>query len=137
VKRVLVDTGPLVAYLDRDSEWHAWTRDRFRELTAPLHSCQPVLTEALFLLKRGGVDPDLLLAMVERGELRCEFDLPSEIVPIRRLLRKYRDLPATLADVCLLRMSEFAKDAVVFTLDRDFLICRRNGRQVIPLLAPF
>lgn len=137
MKRVLVDTGPLVAYLDRDSEWHGWTRDRFRELTDPLISCQPVLTEALFLLKRSGVDPDLILAMVERGELTCDFDVHAEIAAVRRLLRKYRDLSATLADVCLVRMSELKKDGVVFTLDRDFLVYRRHGRQVIPLLAPF
>jgi predicted nucleic acid-binding protein len=58
VKRVIVDTGPLVAYFDRDSEFHPWARDRFRELADPLISCQPVLTEALFVLKRGGIDPD-------------------------------------------------------------------------------
>lgn len=58
MKRVIVDTGPLVAYFDRDSEFHAWARDRFRELADPLISCQPVLTEALFVLKRGGIDPE-------------------------------------------------------------------------------
>lgn len=134
---VIADTGPLVAYFDRDSEFHEWTRDRFRELTDPLHSCQPVLTEALFLLKRGGIDPDLILALVERGELVCDFDIRSEIAPLRRLLRKYRDLPATLADVCLARMTELQKDSVVLTLDRDFLVYRRNARQTIPLMAPF
>jgi predicted nucleic acid-binding protein len=137
VSYVIADTGPLVAYFDRDSEFHEWTRDRFRELTDPLHSCQPVLTEALFLLKRGGIDPDLILALVERGELVCDFDIRSEIAPLRRLLRKYRDLPATLADVCLVRMTELQKDSVVLTLDRDFLVYRRNARQTIPLMAPF
>jgi len=137
VSHVIADTGPLVAYFDRDSEFHEWTRDRFRELTDPLHSCQPVLTEALFLLKRGGIDPDLILALVERGELVCDFDIRSEIAPLRRLLRKYRDLPATLADVCLVRMTELQKDSVVLTLDRDFLVYRRNARQTIPLMAPF
>jgi predicted nucleic acid-binding protein len=137
VSHVIADTGPLVAYFDRDSKFHEWTRDRFRELTDPLHSCQPVLTEALFLLKRGGIDPDLVLALVERGELVCEFDVRSEIAPLRRLLRKYRDLPATLADVCLVRMTELQKDSVVLTLDRDFLVYRRNARQTIPLISPF
>lgn len=137
MSHVIADTGPLVAYFDRDSEFHEWTRDRFRELTDPLHSCQPVLTEALFLLKRGGIDPDLILALVERGELVCDFDIRSEIAPLRRLLRKYRDLPATLADVCLVRMTELQKDSVVLTLDRDFLVYRRNARQTIPLMAPF
>lgn len=137
MKRVIVDTGPLVAYFDRDSEFHDWVCEQFQQLSDPLLSCQPVLTETLFLLKRNGINPDLALALVERGELLCDFDVHTEIAAIRRLLRKYRDLPATLADICLVRMSEFAKDCVVFTLNRDFLIYRRNGRQTIPVLAPF
>ena len=137
MKRVLVDTGPLVAYFDRDSEHHDWTREQFKLLAGPLISCQPVLTEALFLLKRDGLNPDWILQMVERSELICEFDVHAEIASIRRLLKKYRDLPATLADVCLVRMSEFQKDCAILTLDQDFLIYRRNSRQVIPLLAPF
>ena len=137
MSRILADTGPLVAYFDRDSEFHEWVRDRFRELTDPLISCQPVLTEALFVLKRGGLDPNLILALVERGELICDFDVHSEIAAIQRLLRKYSDLPATLADVCLVRMSEINPECCVLTLDRDFLVYRRNGRQSIPLLAPF
>lgn len=72
---MLVDTGPLVAYLDRDSAYHGWVCERFRELSDPLLSCQPVLTETLFLLKRGGLDADPLLALVERRELLCDFDV--------------------------------------------------------------
>lgn len=136
MNRVIVDTGPLVAYFDRDSEFHEWVRDRFQELTDPLISCQPVLTEALFVLKRGGLDPDLILALVERGELVCDFDVRREITSLRRLLRKYHDLPATLADACLVRMSELHGDCSVFTLDRDFRVYRRNGRQSIPVITP-
>lgn len=136
MKRVIVDTGPLVAYFDRDSEFHGWTRERFQELADPLISCQPVLTEALFILKRGGIDPDLILALVERGDLICDFDVRREIVSLRRLLKKYRDLPATLADVCLVRMSELHGDCTVLTLDSDFRIYRKNGRQVIPVISP-
>jgi hypothetical protein len=112
-------------------------REQFQQLRDPLITCQPVLTEVLFLLKRGGLDPDLVLAMVERGDLICSLDLPGEVAALRRLLRKYRELPATLADVCVVRMSELPNPAAVFTLDRDFLVYSRNGRQVIPLLAPF
>lgn len=135
--QVIIDTGPLVAFLDRDSQFHGWICDRFRELSAPLLCCEPVLTEALFLLKRAGIRPEWALELVERGELICGFNVADEIVAIRRLLRKYRDLPATLADVCLVRMSEIHTTSAVLTLDRDFEIYRRNGRQVIPLIAPF
>lgn len=137
MSRVIVDTGPLVAFFDRDSEFHRWVCDRFHELTAPLHICEPVLTETLFLLKRGGLSPDWPLALIERGELICDFKVSQDIAAIRRLLRKYRDLPATLADVCLVRMTEIEHGSTLLTLDRDFLVYRRNGRQIIPLIAPF
>jgi predicted nucleic acid-binding protein len=69
--------------------------------------------------------------------LICTFQVADEIEAIRRLLRKYRDLPATLADVCLVRMTEIHRASAVLTLDRDFQVYRRNSRQVIPLIAPF
>jgi predicted nucleic acid-binding protein len=53
------------------------------------------------------------------------------------LLRKYADVPMSVADACLVRMAELAGNCQVFTTDRDFLVYRRSGRQVIPLLAPF
>jgi predicted nucleic acid-binding protein len=137
VAEVIADTGPLVAYFDRSADSHEWVREQFEQLEDPLLCCQPVITEALFLLKRDGLNPDWILAMVERGDLLCGFDLAGEIPALRRLLHQYRDLPATLADVCLVRMSEIHPRSVVLTLDRDFLVYRKNKRQNIPLLAPF
>lgn len=135
--KVIVDAGPLVAYFDRSTREHRWVRDQFEQLDDPLLCCQPVITEVLFLLKRDGLNPDWVLAMIERGDLLCNFDLPGEVPSLRRLLHQYRNLPASLADVCLVRMSEIHPDGVVLTLDRDFLTYRRNKRQTIPLLAPF
>ena len=134
---IIADTGPLVAYFDGSAREHLWVREQFEQLDDPLLCCQPVITEVLFLLKRDGLNPDWVFAMIERGDLLCNFDLPGEVPPLRRLLHKYRDLPASLADVCLVRMSEIHPSGVVLTLDRDFLIYRKNKRQTIPLLAPF
>ena len=135
--QIIADTGPLVAYFDKRADAHAWVRQQFEQLQDPLLCCQPVITEVLFLLKRDGLNPDWILALIERGALICDFDLSGEISALRRLLRQYSDLPATLADVCLVRMSEIHPSGVVFTLDRDFLVYRRHKRQTIPLLAPF
>jgi len=134
---VIVDTGPLLAFFDQTSKVHPWVKARFEELTDPLYTCQAVITETLFLLKRDGLDPDWILDLVERGTIICAFDLDSEIVPVRRMHQQYQSLPSSLADICLVRMSEIHKDSVIFTLDRDFQVYRRNGRQHIPLLAPF
>jgi len=137
VAEVIVDTGPLLVYLDRSAILHEWAREQFERLSDPLFTCQPVVSEVLFLMRRDGFDPDRVLEMIEMGDLLCRFDLHGEIASLRRLLRQYGDLPVSLADACLVRMSELHHDSVVFTLDRDFLVYRRNGRQKIPLLAPF
>ncbi len=134
---LIADAGPLVAYFDGSAREHDWVKDQFCQLDAPLLCCQPVVTEVLFLLKRDGLNPDWILAMIERGDLLCDFDLPGEVSSLRRLIRQYRNLPASLADVCLVRMSEIHPDCVVLTLDHHFLIYRRNKRQTIPILAPF
>ena len=133
---VIVDTGPLVAYLQSDEQHHAWTVDRFSTLPPPLFTCEAVLAEACFLIVRGGGNPDDLLDLVERGLIRVSFQLPSEIPRIRQLMRKYKDLPMSLADACLVRMTEQATDCLVVSLDAHFRIYRRHGRTVIPVLLP-
>ncbi|HNG34544.1 MAG TPA: pilus assembly protein, partial [Blastocatellia bacterium] len=55
---------------------------------------------------------------------------------VSKLLEKYADVPMSFADACLVRMSELYPDSAVFTLDSDFKIYRRNGRQAIPLIFP-
>jgi predicted nucleic acid-binding protein len=135
--KVLVDTGPLVAFFDRSSSQHAWVVEQFKSLTSPLETCEPVISEVLFLLKRAGIAPDPLFEMIERDVLRLSFRLSDEFQSVRKLLQKYKSLPTSLADACLVRMSETTTESVVFTLDRDFLVYRRNRMHTIPLLAPF
>ena len=79
---------------------------------------------------------DSLLQMLDSGLLVIRFQLFSEHKQIRRLMSKYSNVPVSLADACLVRMSEQIEDPLVFTLDRDFGIYRRNGRQMIPLITP-
>lgn len=134
---VLADTGPLVAFFDSSSSEHGWVVEQFKSLTAPLETCEPVISEVLFLLKRAGIAPDPLFEMIERDVLRLSFRLSDEFQAVRKLLQKYKSLPTSLADACLVRMSETTTESVVFTLDRDFLVYRRNRMHAIPLLAPF
>ena len=77
-----------------------------------------------------------VLDLVQRGVLDVSFRLIEETEAVFRLLRKYRDVPMSLADGCLVRMAERRAAGVVLTLDSDFSIYRKNGRQVIPTLAP-
>ena len=64
------------------------------------------------------------------------FHLESELQPVLSLLNKYSDVPMSLADACLVRMTELYPDPVLATTDSDFLIYRRHSRQVLPCLLP-
>jgi uncharacterized protein len=76
------------------------------------------------------------LAPIARGVVRVGMVLGDEITPVQALFARYDNAPASLADACLVRMSELYERCRVFTLDADFHICRRHGRKVIPLLSP-
>lgn len=76
------------------------------------------------------------MAMLDRGSIRIGMNLSEELSAVRKLFEKYDNVPASLADACLIRMSELYDPCVVLTLDSDFHVYRRHGRQTIPLLRP-
>ncbi len=75
--------------------------------------------------------------MVANNVLQIRFSIADEATKLDALMTKYSDLPMSLADACLVRMSELHDDAAVFTVDQDFLIYRKHGRKKIPLISPF
>jgi predicted nucleic acid-binding protein len=135
-RTVIVDTGPLVAFFDRDEEHHQWVREQTKHLAPGFVTCEAVMAETAYLLRRAGIEPETLLSLVQRGLITLPFRLEEEIPAVAHLLRRYRNVPMSLADACLVRLSELYNDCVVLTLDSDFRIYRRHGRQVIPVLAP-
>ncbi len=62
--------------------------------------------------------------------------LAGEQAQLAKLMARYENVPLSYADACLVRLSETVPQSVVATLDADFKVYRRNGRQVIPLLTP-
>ena len=135
--QVIVDTGPLVAFLDAGDSNHEWAVSQFRKLTGALLTCEPVLTELAFLTFSRGMAPENFYQLFRRGIIGIDFDLSAHWEALERMMKSYSDLPMSIADACLVRMSETKPESVVFTLDRDFTIYRRNRRRKIPLLAPF
>lgn len=135
--RTIVDTGPLVAFFSKTDSHHAWATEQFTRVTTPLLSCEAVMSEVCFLLYAEGSNADHALKAVARGAIRLDFSLGAEIESVCRLMARYRDAGVSLADACLVRMSEIHPRCEVMTLDRDFLIYRREGRRTIPLIAPF
>ncbi len=133
---VLLDTGPLVAFLNGRDRYHEWSKGILAGVDAPLFSCEAVLSEACFLLRHARGGGEAVLKLVDRGLVRIPFRLEAENAPVRRLLTRYADVPISLADACLVRMSEQVPNAVVLTLDRDFKVYRKHGRHVIRTVMP-
>ena len=133
---ILLDTGPWVALHCRDDAFHGWAREQFAGISGPLLTCEAVVAETTFLLARNGHDPAKALALVSRGVVRIGMALGEEISSVQALFERYGNVPASLADACLIRMSERYARCRVLTLDADFHIYRRHGRKVIPLLRP-
>lgn len=135
MNRTIVDTGPLVALLNRRDRHHEWVRDLLDTIVPPIFTCEAVLSEACFLL-RGLGGQDAVLELLARDVVRVEFDLAAEVGAVRALMKRFADVPMSLADACIVRMSEQEPRSVVVTLDGDFRIYRRNRRQIIPTVMP-
>jgi uncharacterized protein len=132
----IVDPGPLVAFFDRAERYHHWVAEQFEDLDAPLLVCEPVLAEAMYLLASYPKAQDTLLELIQNEALRVVFRLDEHIGALRKLLQKYRDTPMSLADACIVRMSELHERHAVLTLDSDFLVYRKHGRVPLPLIHP-
>ncbi len=133
-KYSVVDAGPIVGYIDRTDQWNKTATTLFKLLPGPLLTCEAVIVECFFLLGQSSQALDGLFGLFSSGVLSIEFSLGKEAANVHLLLQKYRDVPMSLADACLVRMSEIF-DAPVFTFNSDFRIYRRTRRSVIPLIG--
>ena len=137
MRRWLIDTGPLIALLVADDRWHAWAVAQSKESPPAVLTCEAVISEALFLLKRDGHGVDDLFALVAAGFLRVDFDFAGECSRVHTLMKRYRDRPMSYADACLVRMAEIHQAALVWTLDRDLQFYRKHRGQILPLRTPW
>jgi predicted nucleic acid-binding protein len=136
MRAAIVDTGPLVAYLDRAEQHHRWAAARVQELEAPLLVCEPVLVEAMYLLAGYSRAQDGLFEFLRNGVLSVGLRIDEHLGAIHKLLQKYRDVPMSLADACVVRMAEIHQQHAVLTLDSDFSVYRKNGRVPLTLIHP-
>jgi predicted nucleic acid-binding protein len=132
----IVDTGPLIAFFNRKEPHYAWACSQINDADLPLLVCEPVLAEATYLLARHPDAQDTLLEFVKTGVLQIAFRLDEHIDAVRALRRKYRDLPMSLADACIVRMAEIYDRHAVVTLDSDFSVYRKHGRVPLTLIQP-
>ncbi len=133
-KSIVADAGMLVALLVRRDRHHLWAVSQSRQWGPPWLTCESVLSEAFFLIGARGRKG--LSGFLQRGLLEIRFDLGTEIEPVLALMDKYRDVPMSLADACLVRMTEIVADPLILTTDSDFLLYRRHSRQIVPCRMP-
>jgi len=132
----IIDTGPLVAFFDRAERHHQWVVERVESLEPPLLVCEPVLTEATYLLARYAKAQETLFELLQNGALKIAFQIEEHADALRRLLQKYRDRPMSLADACVVRMAEIHDRHGILTLDSDFSVYRKHGRVPLSLIYP-
>jgi len=133
---VILDTGPLVAVINRADSQHRWAVEQLHVLQPPFLTCEAVVSESVFLLAEAKNGVPTLFNMLRENLIQLSFNLDEHLDAVTRLITKYRDVPMSLADACLVRMSELHDRARVFTLDSDFKFYRRHGRQTIPIIHP-
>ena len=133
-RNVLVDAGFLVALLSRRDSHHKWAVQEAYQNSPPWYTCEAVLSEAYHLLGERGAPG--LNAMLSRRAVVARFNLDDNVEAVVEFLQKYASVPMSLADACLVRMSETMDDPLLITTDSDFRIYRRHSRQVVPVLCP-
>lgn len=136
MKRYALDSGPIVALLNGRDTFHRWARETLDTLAPPLFTCEAVISEACFLLRHTASGSDAVLELVERDLLRVDFRSGEQIESLGKSMRKYKGVPMSFADACLVRMSELDPELSIVTLDSDFRVYRRLGRRLIPVVSP-
>ena len=134
--RIVIDTGPLVALLSRSDRHHAWVREVLDTVEPPVVTCEAVISEACFLLARVRHGQDAVFELLSNDIVKVDFRMSAEVNALRGLMKKFANVPMSLADACLVRMSELEPRSRILTLDGDFRIYRRNRRQAIPTIMP-
>lgn len=133
-KSVLVDAGFLVAILSNRDMHHRWALQQASENPPPWYTCEAVLSEGYHLLGPAGCSA--ISGMLSRRAVRAGFNLDDHIGAVVALMQKYANVPMSLADACLVRMSETIADPLILTTDSDFRVYRRHSRQVVPCILP-
>ncbi len=134
MKSVIMDAGPLIAWLCIRDSHHDWAATISDQLPSGAIVCEAVLTEACHLVSKDGISPASVLRLVERNDLIL-VSLAGETAAIRSLMESYADTPMDFADACIVRLAELQDDARVCTTDTDFLVYRKNRTSAIHTIS--
>ena len=136
MKPVLLDTGFIVALLNKSDASHHLCSRIHETLDRRLVTCEPVIVECCYLLRNAPGAIEVILRNVAEGIFEIPFRLASSATQVRVLLGKYRDLPTSLVDVSLVQMADELNIADILTLDRHFVHYRWRRNRTFNLLIP-
>jgi uncharacterized protein len=128
----IADTGFIVAFANRNDQYHSWAAALARRVSEPLLTCEAVLSEAAFQLSSASI----IFKLMSDQLVTLSFNLRENVHQVQELAERYRDRQPDLADLCLVRMSELYPKHSIVTVDADFRFYRRNKRESIPLISP-
>ncbi|MFQ5549249.1 MAG: type II toxin-antitoxin system VapC family toxin [Woeseia sp.] len=132
---VLLDTGVIVALLDRSERHHLRCVEVVSDLPGPLITCEAVIAESCYLLRRMPGAREAVIRNLANGVFQTPGRLVDRADAIEKLLKRYRNIPIDLADACLVDLADQADTGRVLTLDRDFEIYRWRSRRKFELLV--
>lgn len=135
MKPVLLDTGVIVALLDRSERHHERCVSTLQALERVLVTCEAVIAESCYLLRGLAGAGETVLENVERGNFNIPFQFSQSAGPVRSIFRKYRGLPADFADACLIYLADQLNTGDILTLDRDFQYYRWRRNRPFHLLV--
>ncbi len=121
---ILLDTSFIVAVLDRSDSCHAVCVEALEGVDAPLVTCEAVVAEACYLVRRLRGAPEAILDNVAQGTFQVSFRLGSAAAEVRALVTRYRDVPIDFADACLVQLANELNTGRILTLDDDFDVFR-------------
>ncbi len=134
MKPILLDTGGIVALLDRSEKYHQDCAHALKELSRPLITCEAVIAEACYLLRRIPGATDAVLKNIQSGIVRIPWNLAGQESRVMDFINQYDKVPMAFADACLVCMAEDFEIGDILTLDSDFGIYRWSRRKIFKLL---
>lgn len=135
MRHVLLDTSVVVALLDRRESMHRRCAEAIRTLTAPLVTCEAVITECSHLLRRVHGAPEAVLDNVATGLFQIPLQLKMAADGVQKIIRKYHDREVDLADACLVHLANALDTGDILTLDRDFEVYRWGANKKFRFLV--
>lgn len=136
--KVIIDTGPLFALFNKSDQYHHWANKKLTTIKEPLVTCESVLSEAIFLMHRTGINTNNLFEFIKGGDLTVQaiFSNEENRTGIRSLINTYANLPCAFANACLVQMYETTDSDKVFTTDHHFAIYRTSEAKTLELISP-